>query len=66
MTDPAKAASLAKRLTPLFARFGVPPAEATANGIAWGTSPTWAKDATSGNLGRLAAGAGGSARARQG
>ncbi len=51
VTDPAKAAALAQRLTPLFTRLGVPPARATANGIAWGTSPTWAKDATSGNLG---------------
>lgn len=51
LTDPAKAASLTKRLTPLLTRFGVPPAKATADGLAWGTSPTWAKDATSGHLG---------------
>jgi Protein of unknown function (DUF3352) len=51
VTDPAKAKDLVDRLTPLVSQFGIPKPIVTANGIAIGTSPTWAKDATSGNLG---------------
>ena len=51
VTDPAKAAALAKRTDAAVRAVRRTPRSATANGIAWGTSPTWAKDATSGDLG---------------
>ena len=51
VTDPTKARALATRLGRLLARFGAPAPTVTSDGLAWGTSPAWAKEATSGDLG---------------
>jgi Protein of unknown function (DUF3352) len=51
VTDKAKAQELLGRLSPTLSHLGAPLPTVTGDRIAWGTSPTWAKDAGSGDLG---------------